>query len=489
MAKVIFIQDVLFEYQGIEALSAYLKAKGNDVSLLVLNETGRANIIPEIRKAAPDIVAFSITSNNYEWSVDLARRIKESMRVLSVFGGPHPTCFPEFISTDGVDVICRGDGEEAFAQLCAAVDKKEDIAGILNLWVKDPAGAVHRNGLRALVGNLDELPFCDRKIYFEKFPLLRRLSNKRFLVQRGCPYSCSFCFNHLMREMYQGCGKFVRFRSPRNIVDEIRAVRAEYPLRSLSFNADSFTLHPQFAELMKLYKSEVALPFFCNARFNELSEEKIASLKEAGCMYLGLGVESGSERVRNEILHRGMSDAVIIENARLLKKHKLPFISYTMIANPTETLDEALKTVEFLGAIGTDHVQPSVYKPLIGTDLWKFMERNSLFDDDVGPAFSHANKSSVKLQNKREIMNLHKFTYLGARYPRLLPLIKWLIKLPPNPLFTLLFYYSTIDAIRVSRSMSLLEMAQLSLKLSKTMDFSSHSPPATEKHFRKPPSA
>ena len=382
-------------------------------------------------------------------------------------------------------MICRGDGEEAFAELCAALDDKKDFGGIRNLWVKDPAGGIRRNGLRPLVENPDDLPFCDRKIYFEKFPLLRKLSNKRFLVQRGCPYSCSFCFNHTLREMYKGCGKFVRFRSPRNIIGEIQALRAEYPLRSVSFNADSFTLHPQFCEFMELYKREVALPFFCNARFDELSEEKIVKLKEGGCIYLAIGVESGSERVRNEILRRNMSDAVIIENARLLKKHGIPFNSYVMMGNPTETLDEALKTVKFLAAIGSDKIMPSVCKPLIGTDLWEFMKRNNLFDDNAGETADYANESSVKLRNKREIMNLHKFSYVAVRFPRLLPLIKKLIKLPYNPLYKLLFYYGTFDTVRASRNMGFFETLLLSFKLKKTMNFSSHSSPATESHLRR----
>ncbi|MEK7721130.1 MAG: cobalamin B12-binding domain-containing protein, partial [Elusimicrobiota bacterium] len=138
MAKVLFIQDVLFEYQGIEALSAFLKSKGHDVSLLVLSETGDWNIVREIKRAAPDVLAFSVTSYNYEQALELSSTLKKTSGVLSVFGGAHPTCFPEFIRTEGVDVICRGEGEEAFAGLCGALDKKEDIGGILNLWVKGP---------------------------------------------------------------------------------------------------------------------------------------------------------------------------------------------------------------------------------------------------------------------------------------------------------------------------------------------------------------
>jgi radical SAM superfamily enzyme YgiQ (UPF0313 family) len=467
MAKVLFIQDVLFEYQGIEALSAYLKAKGHGVSLLVLNETGPDRIVAEVKKAAPDILAFSVTSNNYEWSVALARRIKEALPVLSVFGGPHPTCFPDFISTGGVDVICRGDGEEALAELCSALDRKEAIGGIRNLWVKDAAGEVRRNELRPLTEDPDVLPFCDRKIYYDNFPLLRGLSNKRFLVQRGCPYSCSFCFNNSLRDMYKGLGKFVRFRSPRNIVDEILAVGAAYPLRSVSFNADSFTLHPQFLEFMELYKKEVALPFFCNARFNELTEEKIIKLKEAGCIYLAIGVESGSARIRNEVLHRGMSDEVIIGNSRLLKKHGLPFNSYIMMGVPTETLDDAFRTLEFLAAIGSDKIMPSVYRPLFGTGLWNFMEQRGLFEDGAAGGL----EPGVKLEHKRELLNLYKLSYVAVRFPRLMPLIKKLIKLPDNPVFRLLFYYGTFDAARVSRNMSFLELLRLGWKLRKTMQF------------------
>ncbi|MEK7722695.1 MAG: radical SAM protein, partial [Elusimicrobiota bacterium] len=331
-------------------------------------------------------------------------------------------------------------------------------------------GAIRRNGLRPLIEDLDSMPFYDRDIYFGQYPLLRDLSNKRFLVQRGCPYSCSFCFNHSFREMYGGLGKFVRFRSPGNIVREIERVRSLYPLKSVSFNADSFTLHPQFLELLALYRERVGLPFFSNARFNELDGEKIAALKEAGCSYLAIGVESGSERIRNGILHRNMSDSVITGNAALLKKHGIPFSSYVMLGLPTETLEEAVKTLEFLSAIGSDTIMPSIYKPLVGTGLWDFMRQNDLFD---GAAVGK--EDGVKLPDRRELFNLYKLSHVAVRFPRLMPLIKKLIKLPENPLFQLIFYYNTFAAARVSRNMDFWEMLRLSWKLLKTMNFKNRS--------------
>ncbi|MEI7482661.1 MAG: radical SAM protein [Elusimicrobiota bacterium] len=415
MAKVVFVQDSLFEYQGIEALSAFLKSKGHSVSLMVLSEAGAKNISSEITKSAPDVLAFSVTSYNYEWALELSISVKEKLKVLSVFGGAHPTCFPEFIRAEGVDVICRGEGEEAFAELCGAMDKQEDIGGILNLWVKDASGAVRRNGLRPLIEDLDSMPFYDREIYFAQYPLLRDLSNKRFLVQRGCPYSCSFCFNHSFREMYDGLGKFVRFRSPANIVAEIERVRSLYPLKTVSFNADSFTLHPDFFTLMTLYKARVGLPFFSNARFNELDEKKIIAMKDAGCNYLAIGVESGNERLRNEILHRNMSDEIIIENAGLLKKHGIPFNSYVMLGLPTETMAEAFQTLQFLSKIGSDTIMPSIYKPLIGTGLWSYMKDHDLFEGAATAVDSYAAADGVKLPDKRAIFNLYKLSHVAVR--------------------------------------------------------------------------
>lgn len=466
MQKIIFILDSVFEHQGIQALSAFLKSKGYGAEVVFYEKGKTEQVLAEVSARAPLLVGFSVTSMNFQWAVDLSLRLK-ALGIPVIFGGPHPTYFPEFIETEGVDIICAGEGEYPLLDLIQALESGSDFTGIKNLWVKS-GGNIFRNELRCLIEDLDSLPYIDREIFYKDSRLLAGFSSKRFLVGRGCPYNCTYCHNHELRLAYAGKGRFVRFRSPQNIIDEMKKVREDYGMKTVSFCADTFTLYPRLSEFLDLYKKEIGLPFFCQGRFNELTEEIARKLGEAGCFYMALGVESGNERLRNIVLKRNMSDGQIASGSALLHKYGIKFIAYVMFGLPGETLAEALSTVEMLGRIGADSIAPTIYQPIIKTELWTYMEQHGLFEEKAAQSFSHYSYSSpVKMAHKREIVNLHKIAFLGMRFPSFMPVIRLLIRLPHNPLFKLLNDYDLFRTYKVSRAMGLGEMLRLAWKIRK----------------------
>jgi len=467
MAKILFVLDSVFEHQGIQALSAFMKRSGYGVEARIYEKGGSDSIVSAIAASPPLLVGFSVTSMNYKWAVELAGEIKKVSGIPVIFGGPHPTYFPEFIETDGVDIICMGEGEETLLELARRLEAGQDITGIKNLCVKS-GGRVFRNELRPLVEDLDLLPHLDREIFYKDSPMLAGLSSKRFLVGRGCPYNCTYCHNHELRAAYAGKGRFVRFRSPADIISEIKDVREKYGMKTVSFCADTFTLYPRIMEFLELYRKEIALPFFCQGRFNELTEENVGKLAEAGCFYMALGVESGSEKLRNIVLKRNMTDERIMRGAALLRRHNIKFISYVMFGLPGETLDEAVSTVELLGRIGSDSIAPTIYQPIVKTELWDYMVEHDLFEKGRTESFSHYSYDTpVRLSHKREIVNLHKIAFLGVKFPSLIPLIRMLIRLPHNFVFKLLNDYDLFSTYRVSRAMGWGEMIRLSWKIRK----------------------
>jgi len=466
MKRIVFILDSVFEHQGIQALSAFLKSNHYAAEALFYSKGRADKFLAELAARPPLLAGFSVTSMNFQWAVDLAPRIK-ALGIPVVFGGPHPTYFPEFIETEGVDILCVGEGEYPLLELARAIDKGEDFSRIKNLSVKY-GGKIFRNEPRGLIEDLDSLPYIDREIFYARSALLAGFSSKRFLVGRGCPYDCAYCHNHELRSIYAGKGRFVRFRGPRSIVDEIKKVRAAYGMKTVSFCADTFTLYPQLMEFLELYRKEVALPFFCQGRFNELTGEKVRALREAGCFYMALGVESGSRRLRGEVLRRNMTDEEIERGAALLHANGIKFVAYVMFGLPGETLEEALSTVELLGRIGADSIAPTIYQPIRRTALWEYMERNGLFERAAAQSSGHYSYSSpVRLGHKREILNLHKIAFLAVRFPVLLPALKRLIKLPHNPVFKLLNDFALFRAYRVSRAMGLGETLKLAWKIRK----------------------
>lgn len=458
MSKILFIQEEGSLKFGSMSLSAVLKQAGHQVEVFIeLFE--KETVFDFIDRWQPDFVAFSIVTMEKDWAVNLASKIKKKHQVYSVFGGVEPTYSPEIINHPAVDFVCRGEGEKGFLELVERLEKGKSLKGINNFWVKEK-GKVIKNKLGRLVSDLDELPPPDWELYF-KYPILRNLSTKKILCSRGCPYDCTYCFNHAYKKLFQGMGKFTRFRSPKSIINEIKEVRKKYGMKRVHFADETFTMNHQWLfELLDLYRKEVKLPFSCLARANEINEEVIRVLKKSGCFYIDFGIESGSERIRNKILRRNMSDEDIFKVAKLMKKYKLPFLAYVMYVLPTETLAEAFQTVEMNIKIGTDSVWGSVFQPFKGTDINRFCLKKKLLSKKT-KIKSIQSTSVIKNPYKKQIENLRKLDWLTIKLPWLFPLTKKLVFLPNNPLFELSLKISQAYSIRRRYRLTFWEMFRI----------------------------
>lgn len=433
MARIVFLQRLYYEYGGPAIISAVLRGNGHDVSLLIGEKSHY--FLSKVKKT--DIVAFSTMTGMHHWAIKIASEIKKKMNILTVFGGPHPTYAPEIIEHPSVDVVCLGEGEYPMLDLADSFDTGKDISSIPNLWVKKNE-RIYKNEIRPLIEDLDSLPFSDRRLYYKTYYYLRKSPLKRFMAARGCPYRCSFCFNPRLQEMYRGRGRYVRFRSPHNIVEEIKKVKNGYGLRGVFFTDDVFTLNKNWLrEFLPLYKKYISLPFTCDSRVDILDEEIAALLKDAGCLYLRIGIESGNEKIRNEILKKDITDDQIINAVQILKKYKIKFMTYNMVGIPEETLENAYQTVELNIKIKTNYPRCSILTPYPGTEIAAYAAQRGLLDatpDKIIASFQQY-KSIIKSEYKNQILNLHSFFQTVVIFPWSWRIIKQMIKFPPNPLF------------------------------------------------------
>lgn len=444
MAKIIFIQRMAIEYFGLEILSAVLKKSGHQAEVRILNVDGEKSILGYIQEYKPDLIGFSLMNVDFLWALELAKKIKQQNQTKVIIGGPMPTFFPEMaIGYPVVDYICIGEGEYALLELMNVIDKKSDDKHIKNIWVKKD-NKVHKNEIRPLVANLDKLPFFDRDIYFKRYKLISEFSAKRFMVDRGCPYNCSYCFNHKLRAMYAGKGPYLRIQSPERAIEEIEHVIKNYDTKLVSFSNDSLTWNKEWLfKFLKLYKKRIKLPFTMQCRFNELTNEIAKALAEAGCYSAFCGVESGSERVRREILNRNMTNEQIIEGAGLLKKYNIKLLSANMFGMPTETLEEAFETVELNLKIKSDTTSSSIFQPIPGTRSYEIAKEKGLFrkDYDISKAQTQFGGSSLNQKDIDKMINLQRLLYFIVKYPSLWPLIKRMIN------YNLPFIYKPIWAL------------------------------------------
>jgi radical SAM superfamily enzyme YgiQ (UPF0313 family) len=465
MATITFLQNIRAEFPGVMYISAVLKNHGHTSNVVISTET--SGFIKGLKKNNPDVVGFSLMSGMQDWALRVTRKLKsEFPNIKVVFGGVHPTYFPEIIDSEGVDIVCIGEGEYSMLELMDAIDNNGDITGIPNLWVKKK-GTVVKNELRPLIENLDDLPFMDFELYYDTYPPLKKLSVKSFLGVRGCPFNCSFCFNRKLKEMYRGKGTYTRFRSKENIVKEILHVKSRYNFKKVFFISDIMFINKKWAlDFLKYYREKVKLPFIGLIRADMLDEELVRELKTSGCCSARFGMESGNEKLRNELLKKKLSDEQIIKVAALLNKYNIKFRAYCMIGLPGETIDQAYETVNLNIRIKTDYPWCAVYNPYSGTELVDYAKEKGFLDHDFDISSlddSYYKGSVLRNENIKELINIHRFFQTAILFPKTLPLIRRLVKLPPNPLFNLWFQFVYFIVYIKSEGLGILETLSFSL--------------------------
>ena len=397
--KVTFVYpDLLFHrpdwpgyfYEGIGSLAAVLKGEGHTVSLIhITRPIGKFELVERVKNENPDLICFSGCSPMFPFVRKFASWLVENRAgVPTICGGIHATIAPEeTIGAEGIDMICRGEGEAALSELCQKLERNEDITNIGNLWIRKN-GEIIRNPLRPVVDDLDELPFPDRSIFDYENLYAEREGRLSFLVSRGCPYNCTYCCNHLLRKTYGTEGKQIRFRSVDNVIAEMKRVIQRYPsLKMLNFDDDILFMRRKWAEeFTEKYSEQIGLPFICNARANVATRAVVDLLKKAGCCHVKFGLESGNEYICNEVLNRNLKIEQVKEAFALSKEAGLITESFNMVGIPFDTPGTILDTIKLNSEIGVDKMQVTICQPYQGTKLADICEEEGfLVRKDLQP--------------------------------------------------------------------------------------------------------
>ncbi len=439
--RVLFVErQIDYEPLGLLYLSSVLRRAGHQVRLAVAQDEDPVAVVQEWQ---PAVVGYSVYTGSQTYYRDLNLRIKEVSDATSVFGGPHPTYFPEFIEEPGVDGVCLGEAESAILELVEAIEEGRPLTGIRNWWFKRD-GEIERNPVRPLENDLDELPFPDRDLLFEKDSLTRRSGIKHFITSRGCPYDCTYCFNHALADLYRGMGKRLRQMSVARVIEEVRSVQEHYPLQFVVFVDDLFIVKEDWlTELAVRFPREVGLPFFCNVRANLVTPGKVALLKRAGCVSVGMGLETGNPVLRNQILNRNLSDEEIITASRQIREAGIQLLTTNMLGLPGGTLANDFETLALNRTCKPAYANAFLYQPYPRTELGEYARERGYVEGSIDDIDTSAWKHSVlrfsSADEKRQIENLNRLFALAVEWPRLTDLVRRLIRLRPNPLFWLAF--------------------------------------------------
>jgi radical SAM superfamily enzyme YgiQ (UPF0313 family) len=405
--RVLFVEyswEKLFN-AGVAALSSTLKRAGHEVGLLrVDHRTEEDRFLSDLRRLDHDLLAFSCMS--FQWP-GARKFVSWSRQVTSkpiLCGGYHPTFFPEqVIAHPDVDMLCRGEGEGAILDLASALERGADASTIPNLWVKR-GGDVVRNESRALVADLDTLPYWDRDLFgfddlIERTSATTIFHEKRVMpiaAGRGCPYNCTYCSNHGLMTLYRGKGKLTRVRSVDYFLGEIRELLARYPqIEMFEFWDEIFGVDKHWLrEFAEKYGSEIGVPFTAFLRVELATDEVCDLLARANCKVALMGVEQGNEEYRKRYLNRRMSNKVIVDAFRRFRERNIETVALNMIGLPYETTDLIRDTIALNRELEPDMMFIFIFQAFPGTDLYDLcVKEGYVAPDDQGvmPWFEDTN--------------------------------------------------------------------------------------------------
>ncbi|MDY6987991.1 MAG: radical SAM protein [Thermodesulfobacteriota bacterium] len=395
--KVLFIypnanSQLGFAY-GIAHISSVLKQAGHTVDLWQLCEDisplpSKSEFIARLSDMAPDVIGFSVVTNQWAYAQELAKWAREATSAPLVCGGIHALAAPEEILRTGLfDYVFRGEAEEAFLEFVEKWSRQEDVTEVRNLG-HIQNGNIRINPVRPLP-ELKELPPKDYDIFdFQKI-IDAKNGWVGLMASRGCPFSCTYCFNHQMVKYYRKdlhCSfkelNYIRHFDIEQMIAEIDYLLSHYRnINMFIFDDDLFTFYrPYVAAFCQAYKKVCSIPFVVNAHVGFFDAERARSLAEANCKIVKFGVESGSARIRRQILNRHMTNEKISKSIQTAHAFGLHTSVFLMIGLPGETLDDLMATIRLMAAAKPGRYRWSFFYPFPGTKAHELSAKFSHID-------------------------------------------------------------------------------------------------------------
>jgi radical SAM superfamily enzyme YgiQ (UPF0313 family) len=457
---------------GVSYISSLLKANGFETDLMVLTrETRKQSIMKFIKQYNPKMICFTSVATEYKFISGVAKLIKrEFPEIFLLIGGPHASLNPETILIGDFDAVCIGEGEYPTLELAEQLKGKKKSVNINNLWIKKE-GKIVKNPTRNFLQDLDSLPFPDRDMWQKwiSYPKTRHV----IFLGRGCPYQCTYCCNHALAKL--ASGKYVRFRSVNNVLEELKELITNYPkTKEIYFEVETIGINIKFAidfcsKLEKLNGTLKNKLFYgVNLRLspNKDFEPLFQALKKAHFRFINIGIESGSQRIREEILKRQYSNKDLIRTFKLAKEYGLSVSTYNLIGIPEETLSDFRQTIEINRRVLPDWTQLSIFFPYPGTELYKLCKERGLLKVGVDERMERRRaildlKGFSKKQIQKEFEWFYYNVYKGHR-PLLFILARVLFsKINANPFFNRI-YRKFSDISLIKRIEVLFDKSQMS---------------------------
>jgi radical SAM superfamily enzyme YgiQ (UPF0313 family) len=371
---------------GLAMISAALEKNGYHVKVLdapALKLTENS-ILNAVLREKPDIIGITAMTPTMNSAIKMARQIKEMHNdVIIVLGGAHVTLFPEetLQRVPEADIVVRGEGEQTMVELVKTLENGDSVnSQVLGVTYREK-NCIRNSPARQFISDLDSLPFPA----FHLLPMTRyrlhpphgkRMPSIPIITSRGCPYRCIYCSKSVFGRQY-------RANSPTYVVDEIERLMDKFNVREVTFYDDVFTLDKKRVSAIceELERRRIEIPWTCETRVNLVNEELIEKMKKAGCYMIAYGVESGSQKILNNI-KKDITLEQAIRAFELTHKIGVQTIAYFMIGSPGETPETIEETIKFANKLDPDFVQFSTATPFPGTEFFNLAIKEGIMSED-----------------------------------------------------------------------------------------------------------
>lgn len=373
-------------------LAGYLQEHGLPVKIFFKDKPFK-ELAQDIMDAHPLIVGFGNLFSETE-------EVREIIYYLNALGRDFPICIGGQMVTPTPDFACRvtgaeygviGEGEIILHQLCSTIQKGESAREVPGLFVQDGL-AGHFTGEGSYIRDVDHLPAIPYELFPEEKWLnigewyaayLPEQAHWRFgdrVVNihggRGCPFHCNFCYHH----------NRPRYRSISVMIDEARQLIERFQANMLYFSDDLVISSPKRAKELIAGIRTLSHPveFSLSTRFDlleKLDDETLLAMKAAGCRIMGLGIESGSDRILKIIGKNTNAVSILRQLKRLQQVGILPTVSI-MIGQDTETKEDVEQSIALMQCAVRDnpHINFAftLVTPFPGSKLFQKIMDNKL---------------------------------------------------------------------------------------------------------------
>ncbi|MFZ5573411.1 MAG: B12-binding domain-containing radical SAM protein [Thermodesulfobacteriota bacterium] len=367
---------------GLCYISSYLKnlsikSKIIDANALNLKEEEIIGLLAKYRPRAVGISATTPTIVKAYETIDCIKSFFPGMVV--IIGGPHPSALPRqtLEENKNIDIVVKGEGEITTRELVAAIKKNEGYRGIKGIIYREGT-EIRVNPQRERIVDIDQLPFPDRSDlpihkYRPSIKWYQRTPFTTIMTSRGCPNDCIFCASKNI------LGRTVRFRSPENVIAEIKLLIEQFGIKEIIFYDDTFTHNKKHAQRICecMLREKLDITWGCLSRVDKVDKPLLELMKKAGCHILSYGVESGNQEMLRRMRKKTKLEQ-IREAIKATTEAGIDISTSFVFGVPGETKASMEETIRF--ALEIDPLFAQFYRvvPFPGTDLFTmYLEQNA----------------------------------------------------------------------------------------------------------------